>query len=189
MGVAGYSTLLNESPDEDGECDMGTNPATGLLTLIGWGACGGVGVVDRLVYCGVRFGLLSGDEVGDLLEYVEPGLEMIFDHGLLFVVVGVVLLLVQDETDDAVGDDGPRFEYHVASSCKLTIEIVCCRLYWGFGYSTAGFRHGEFELCCIAAVPKSRSVSWAKRNQRTMEQSAWSVRIQLRVGWLQTLEI
>jgi hypothetical protein len=76
---------------------------------------------------------------------------MMLDHGLLFVVVGVELLLVQDETDEAVGEDGVRFEYHVASSCRLTIEMVCCRLYWGLGYSAVGFRHGEFELCCIAA--------------------------------------
>jgi hypothetical protein len=84
-----------------------------------------VGVVDRLVYCGVRFGLCCGDELVDLLEYIEPGLEMMLDHGLLFVAVGVGLRLVQDETDEAVGDDGPLFVYQVASSCKLTIEIVC----------------------------------------------------------------
>jgi hypothetical protein len=114
-----------------------------------------VGVVDRLVYCGVRFGLSFGDELADLLECIEPGLEMMLDHGLLFVAVGVGLRLVQDETDEAVGEDGPRFAYHVASSCKLTMEIVCWRLYWGFGYSIAGFRHGEFELCCIAARPKA----------------------------------
>jgi hypothetical protein len=85
-----------------------------------------VGVVDRL-YCGVRFGLCLGDELVDLLEYEyeELGLEIMFDHGLLLVVVGVVLRLVHDETDEAVGDDGPRLAYHVASSCKLTIEIVC----------------------------------------------------------------
>lgn len=72
-----------------------------------------MGVVDRLVYCGVRFGLSLGDELVDFVEYVELGLAMMLDHGLLFVVVGVVLRLVQDETDDAVGDDGPRFVYHV----------------------------------------------------------------------------
>ena len=116
-----------------------------------------MGVVD-LLYCGVRFGLSLGDELVDLLEYDELGLEMMFDHGLLFVVVGVVLRLVQDETDEAVGEEGPRFAYHVASSCKLTIEIVCWRLYWGFGYSTAGFRHGEFELCCISARAQSRYI-------------------------------
>jgi hypothetical protein len=113
---------------------MGTNPATGLMILIGCGAWGGVGVVDRLVYCGVRLGLSFGDELGDLLEYVEPGLETWFDHGLLFTAVGVGLRLVHDETDEAVGEDGPRFVYHDAvSSCKLTIEMVCWRLYWGFG--------------------------------------------------------
>lgn len=73
-----------------------------------------MGVVDRLVYCGVRFGLSFGDELVDWLEYAEPGLVMIiFDHGLLFVVVGVVLRLVQDETEEAVGDEGPRLLYHV----------------------------------------------------------------------------
>ena len=65
------------------------------------------------MYCGVRFGLSLGDELVDLLEYVEPGLAMMFDQGLLFVVVGVVLLLVQDDTDEAVGDEGPRLLYHV----------------------------------------------------------------------------
>lgn len=89
---------------------MGANPATGLIGLSGWGA---IGVVDRLVYCGVRFGLSLGDELVEWLEYVEPGLAMIMlDHGLLFVV-GVVLRLVQDETDEAVGDEGPRLLYHV----------------------------------------------------------------------------
>lgn len=131
-GATGYSFPLYESPDTEGGGDMGTNPATGLMILIGWGACGGVGVVDRLVYCGVRFGLSLGDEFADLPEYVELGLDMMFDHGLLFVAVGVGLRLVHDETEEAVGEDGPRFVYHVASSCKLTIEIVCWRLYWGF---------------------------------------------------------
>jgi hypothetical protein len=85
-----------------------------------------VGVVDRLVYCGVRLGLSFGDELVDLLEYVEAGLDiMMFDHGLLFVAVGVEVRLVLDDTDEAVGDDGPRFVYHVASSCKFTIDIVC----------------------------------------------------------------
>jgi hypothetical protein len=92
-----------------------------------------VGVVDRLVYCGVRLGLSFGEELGDLLEYVEPGLEMMFDHGLLFTAVGVGLRLVQDDTDEAAGEAGPRFEYHVVSSCRLTMEMVCWRLYWGFG--------------------------------------------------------
>lgn len=92
-----------------------------------------MGVVDRLVYCGVRFGLSFGDELAELLEYEEPGLEIMFDHGLLLVAVGVELRLVQEDTDEAVGDDGPLFVYHVASSCKLTIEMVCWRLYWGLG--------------------------------------------------------
>jgi hypothetical protein len=81
-----------------------------LITLTGWGA---IGVVDRLLYCGVWFGLPFGDDgLVDLLEYVELGLVITLDHGLLFVVVGVVLRLVQDETDEAVGDEGPRFLYH-----------------------------------------------------------------------------
>lgn len=88
-----------------------------------------MGVVDRLVYCGVRLGLSFGDELADLWEYVEAGLDMMFDHGLLFVAVGVEVRLVLDETDEAVGEDGPLFVYHVASSCKFTIEIVCWRLY------------------------------------------------------------
>lgn len=37
---------------------------------------------------------------------------MIFDHGLLFVVVGVVLRLVEVDTEEAVGEDGPRLAYH-----------------------------------------------------------------------------
>lgn len=157
IGDVGYSTFLKESPDEGGGGDMGTNPATGLMTLIGRGACGGVGVVDRL-YCGVRFGLSFGEELFDLLEYDELGLEIMLDHGLLLMFVGVVLPLVQDDTDEAVGDEGPRLPYHVASSCKLTIEIVCERLYWGFGCSTTGFRHGEFELCCIPARAQSQCI-------------------------------
>jgi hypothetical protein len=84
-----------------------------------------VGVVDRLVYCGVRLGLSFGDELVDLLEYVEAGDDMMFDHGLLLVAVGVEVRLVLDETDEAVGDDGPRLLYHVASSCKFTMDIVC----------------------------------------------------------------
>jgi hypothetical protein len=49
-----------------------------------------------------------------------------------------------------VGEEGPRLAY---PSCRLTMEIVCWRLYWGLGYSIAGFRHGEFEPCCMAASP------------------------------------
>ena len=72
-----------------------------------------MGVVDRLVYCGVRFGLSLGDELVDLLEYVELGLVMTLDQGLLLVfLVGVMLRLVHDETDEAVGEGGPRFLYH-----------------------------------------------------------------------------
>jgi hypothetical protein len=126
-----------------------------------------VGVVDRLVYCGVRLGLSFGDELADLLEYVEPGLEMMFDHGLLFTAVGVGLRLVQDETDEAVGEDGPRFVYHVVSSCKLTMEMVCWRLYCGFEYSTAGFRHGEFALCCITDCKSENPIYQVSKGQPT----------------------
>jgi hypothetical protein len=31
------------------------------------------------------------------------------------------------------------------------MDMVCWRLYWGFGCSIACVRHGEFETCCIAA--------------------------------------
>lgn len=82
-------------------------------------------MVDRLVCCGVRFGLSLGEELVDLAEYVEPGLAMIFNHGLLVLeVVGVALRLVQEETDEAVGDGGPRL-YQFGSSCKFTIDMVC----------------------------------------------------------------
>jgi hypothetical protein len=65
------------------------------------------------VYCGVSFGLPFGDDESfDLLEYVEAGLIITFDHGLLFVVVGVVLRLVADETDEVVGDAVSRLLYH-----------------------------------------------------------------------------
>lgn len=63
--------------------------------------------------CGVRLGLSFGDEPFDLLEYEEGGLVMMLDHGLLFVVVGVTRPLVAEETDEAVGDDGPRLLYQV----------------------------------------------------------------------------
>lgn len=85
-------------------------------------------MVDRLVYGGVRVGLCLGDESGDLLEASELGLVMTFDQGLLFVVVGVALRLVDVDTEEDVGEDGPRL-YQVGSSCKLTIEIVCDKLY------------------------------------------------------------
>lgn len=91
--------------------------------------CGaiGVGVVDRLVYGGVRVGLFLGDCFGDLLEATELGLVMTFDHGLLFVVVGVVLRLVDVETEEDVGE-GARL-YQVDSSCRFTMDIVCDKLY------------------------------------------------------------
>jgi len=107
---------------------MGTNPVDGLIGLNGWGA---TGVVDRLMCCGVRFGLSLGEEPDDFPEYVEVGLAMLFNHGLLVLEpVGVALRLVQDETEEAVGDGGPRV-YHVCSSCRLTMDTVCCRLYCG----------------------------------------------------------
>lgn len=95
----------------------------------GWGA---TGVVDRLVYCGVRFGLSLGEEElewVELADMVELGLDMTLAQGLL-VVVGVVLRLVVEDTDEAVGDGGPRL-YHVGSSCRFTMDIVCWRLYCG----------------------------------------------------------
>lgn len=109
--------------------ESGTKPAIGFIGRKGWGAIG-VGVVDRLVYGGVRSGLFLGDEIGDLPEATELGLVITLDQGLLFVVVGVVLRLVEVETEEEVGEEGPRL-YQVGSSCKLTIEIVCDRLYWG----------------------------------------------------------
>jgi hypothetical protein len=48
----------------------------------------------------------------------------------LFVVVGVVLRLVVEDTDEAVGDGGPRL-YQVGSSCRFTMDMVCWRLYCG----------------------------------------------------------
>jgi hypothetical protein len=131
---------------------MGTNPAAGLIGLNG---CGAIGVVDRLISCGVRFGLSFGDEEVDLLVYVEFGLAKLFNHGLFVLeLVGVALRLVQDETEEAVGDGGPRV-YHVSPSCRLTMDTVCCRLYCGLVYSDAGVRHGELEGCCIAARLKA----------------------------------
>lgn len=85
-------------------------------------------MVDRLVYGGVRVGLCFGDASGDLLEASELGLVITFDQGLLFVVVGVALRLVDVDTEEDVGEDGPRL-YQVGSSCKLTMEIVCDKLY------------------------------------------------------------
>lgn len=80
------------------------------------------------MYGGVRIGLSLGDDFGDLFAATEPGVIMTFDQGLLFVVVGVALRLVEVETEDDVGEEGPRL-YQVGSSCKLTIDIVCERLY------------------------------------------------------------
>lgn len=108
--------------------------------------------MERL-YWGVRSGLLLGDEESvDLFEYVEAGLVITLDHGLLFIFVGVVLRLVQDETDDVAGDEASRLLYHDWSFWRLTMDMVCCRPCWGLGYSIAGVRHGEFEACCMAAV-------------------------------------
>lgn len=109
IGEPGKSPPLNVSPEEERVGEIGANPATGLITLTGWGA---TGVVDRL-YCGVRFGLSLGDELSDLVEYEDSGLVIMLDHGLLFVVVGVARPLVAEDTDEAVGEDGPRLVYHV----------------------------------------------------------------------------
>lgn len=83
--------------------------------------------MDLLVYWGVRLGLSRGDELVEelveLAETVELGLDMILDQGLLDVV-GVALRLVVDETDDAVGDGGPRLAYQVGSSWRFTIDMV-----------------------------------------------------------------
>lgn len=83
--------------------------------------------MDLLVYWGVRLGLSRGDELVEelveLVETVELGLDMILDQGLLDVV-GVALRLVVDETDDAVGDGGPRLAYQVGSSWRFTIDMV-----------------------------------------------------------------
>jgi hypothetical protein len=117
-------------PDDDGRGDIGINPAPGWMGRSGWGA---TGVVDRLVYCGVRFGLSLGDEafeLVELVEIVELGLDMTLAQGL-FVVVGVVLLLVVEDTDEAVGDGGPRLYHDVGSSCRFTMDMVCWRLYCG----------------------------------------------------------
>jgi hypothetical protein len=80
------------------------------MGLIGWGA---TGVVDRLGSCGVRFGLSFGDELVEFGETVELGLVITLDQGFLSwfgAMVGVVLRLVAEDTDDAAGDGGPRFE-------------------------------------------------------------------------------
>lgn len=74
-------------------------------------------MVERLVYCGVRFGLSRGEDPCELDESVEPvelGLVMTLDQGL-FDVVGVALRLVVEDTEDEVGDGGPRL-YQVGSS-------------------------------------------------------------------------
>ena len=110
----------------DGEA-IGMKPVEGLKGRTG---CGATGVVERGVYWGVRFGLSLGDELVELVDMVELGLAMTFDQGL-FEVVGVVLRLVAEDTEDAVGDEGPRLAYQVGSSCRFTIDMVCCRLYCG----------------------------------------------------------
>jgi hypothetical protein len=80
---------------------------------------------------------------------------MTCDHGFfVLALVGVALLLVHEETEEAVGEDGPRV-YQLGSSCRFTMDMVCCSE--GLGYSDAGVRQGEFVLCCIAARPKHRS--------------------------------
>jgi hypothetical protein len=94
-----------------------------LIGLNGWGA---TGVVERLVYCGVRFGLSPGDElveVVDLAEVVELGLDITFDQGL-FEIVGVVLRLLVEDTEEAVGDGGPRLKLHAGSSRRFTMDKV-----------------------------------------------------------------
>jgi hypothetical protein len=101
---------------------MGTNPAMALMGRNGCGAIG-VGVVDRLVYGGVRVGLCLGEDFGDLLDVTELELAITFDQGLLFVVVGVALRLVEVDTEEDVGEEGPRL-YQVGSSCRLTMDIV-----------------------------------------------------------------
>jgi hypothetical protein len=76
---------------------------------------------------------------------------MILTHGLLVLLeVGVVLrlVLVHEETEEDVGDGGPRV-YH-GPSCRLAIDTVCWRLYCGLAYSLAWVRQGEFEVCCMA---------------------------------------
>ena len=95
------------------------------------------------MYCGVRFGLSLGvetlelAELAELFELVELvelvelfdvvetelGLVMTLDQGLL-EVVGVALRLVVEDTDEAVGDGAPRW-YHVGSSCRFTMDMVC----------------------------------------------------------------
>lgn len=65
MGEPGKSPPLKESPEDESGGDSGANPATGLITLTGWGA---TGVADRLSPGGVRLGLFLGEELADLLE-------------------------------------------------------------------------------------------------------------------------
>lgn len=130
MGDPGYSMPLNPSPGAVGGGERGTKPVEGWMGLSG---CGATGVVDRLVCCGVLFGLFLGEELDEFAEYVELGLAILFNHGLFVLTpVGVALRLVHEETEEAVGDGGPR-EYHVGSSCRLTMDTVCCKLYCGLG--------------------------------------------------------
>lgn len=114
-------------------------------------------MVQRLVCLGVWFGLSLGEELAELLDWVDAGLDMVFNHGLLVLLLetGVALRLVEEDIEDAVGEGGPR-EYQLEdSSCKLTMDMVVCKLYCGLAYSEAGVRHG-LELCCIFGVIRPR---------------------------------
>jgi hypothetical protein len=51
---------------------------------------------------------------------------MTCDHGFFVLEpVGVALRLAHEETEEAVGEDGPRV-YQLGSSCRFTIDMVCC---------------------------------------------------------------
>lgn len=51
---------------------------------------------------------------------------MTWDHGfLVFEFVGVALRLAHEETEEAVGEEGPRV-YQLGSSWRLTMDMVCC---------------------------------------------------------------
>lgn len=43
----------------------------------------------------------------------------------MLVLVGVALRLVHEETEEAVGEEGPRW-YQLGSSCRLSMDTVCC---------------------------------------------------------------
>lgn len=81
---------------------------------------------DRL-YCGVRLGLLLGDELLDLVVLLGRGLPQGLLHGLLDTV-GVVLLVVSTDTSERDGEGGPLLGAHAFPSCRFTIDAVCCRL-------------------------------------------------------------